>query len=159
MASDDARRRHRAVRRGRAAADDPVQPGDDAMNVADECEAFLWGRLVEWLIDEGRPIPTWAWLNKLAHATAEEIEAVAEGEVAYSATREFDDWNQAVTVVAGDLIEQVDGDESLLGNVQRTLLVPFELAAMQSGTSFPMTPALLVSISRAVLRRHPSVGL
>jgi hypothetical protein len=38
-----------------------------------EAEAFLQGRLVEHLAAAGRPVPAWAVLNKLAHASPQEL--------------------------------------------------------------------------------------
>jgi hypothetical protein len=133
--------------------------GDEAIaTIGDECEAYLAGGLVEYLTSRGEDVPSWAWLNKLAHASPEEMEAIAMGTVAYGAAADYAAWNQSVTVLAADLLDQVHGDASALRAVQSQFLVPFELAAIDSGPAFPMTPSLLVSVGRAVLRRHPSVG-
>ena len=132
--------------------------GDDTASIGDECEAFLAGQLVEHLVAHGREVPTWAWLNKLAHASVAELERIAMGTPAYGHDVEYAAWNQSMTVLADDLLGQVGGDLAALEAIQSRFLVAFELAAIESGPSFPMTPSLLVSVERAVLRRHPSVG-
>jgi hypothetical protein len=43
-----------------------------------ETEAFLEGRIVEHLVAAGRVVPTWAVLNKLAHATPTELADLAD---------------------------------------------------------------------------------
>ena len=52
-------------------------PGD----IGAECQAFLQGSYVEHLASLDRAIPSWAWLNTLAHGTATEIAALAQGAV------------------------------------------------------------------------------
>ena len=132
---------------------------DEGLTIADECEAFLAGQLVEYLVARGRAVPSWAWLNKLAHAGPDELDRIAAGVPAYGRGPEYAAWNQSLTVLAADLLDQVCRDVAALRGVQLRFLGAFELAAIATGSSFPLTPSLLVSVERAVLRRHPSVGL
>ena len=130
----------------------------DPVAVADECEAFLQGRLVSYLRAAGEEVPSWAWFNKLAHASPEELEALAEGRaVAYGAGPGMAAWNQSTAVLAGELLDQALDLGLRVRVVQFVRLVPFELAAAGNGGGYPLTPQLLVSVTRAVLRGHPSV--
>jgi hypothetical protein len=38
-----------------------------------ECEAFFSGQYAQYLDNENRPIPVWAWLNVLAHGSEDDI--------------------------------------------------------------------------------------
>jgi hypothetical protein len=50
-----------------------------------ECEAFLLGGNARSLDHTGQVIPAWAWLNALAHGSAEEIATLASAASALSA--------------------------------------------------------------------------
>jgi len=126
--------------------------------LADECEAFLHGRLVDHYRAAGEVVPSWAWLNKLAHATPEELALIADGrELAFGSDPEMSSWNQAAVVVAEEVLERAEQTGLRVRAVQLLRLVPFELAAAGNKGGYPMTPQLLVSVTRAVLHGHPSV--
>ena len=62
-------------------AEDDNQPFEDHPRweaaLSGETEAFLEGRIVEHLAAASRTVPTWAVLNKLAHASPEELADLA----------------------------------------------------------------------------------
>jgi hypothetical protein len=96
--------------------------------LAGETEAFLEGRIVEHLVAAGRPVPTWAVLNKLAHASPTELADLVETDgipgntpqprepVCRAAQRSL-----ACRLLAGGALP----DE--ITRIQQTVLVPLEL--------------------------------
>ena len=76
--------RHFRFLRGRARGDATSRPATEAREwahagVADEVEAYLAGRYVELMVARKRPVPAWAVVNRLAHATRDELGRVVEG--------------------------------------------------------------------------------
>ncbi|MBF6557850.1 MAG: hypothetical protein IVW52_17180 [Acidimicrobiales bacterium] len=51
-----------------------VSPGEELVG---ECEAFLQGRFADLLASRGELVAPWAWLNRIAHAEPEQLEALA----------------------------------------------------------------------------------
>ncbi|MGH9258762.1 MAG: hypothetical protein ACRD08_02520 [Acidimicrobiales bacterium] len=97
-----------------------------------ETEAFLEGRIVEHLVAAGRVVPTWAVLNKLAHASPTELADLAETdgipgtttlprEPAYRAAQR----SLACRLLAcGAVPEEIT-------RIQQTVLVPLELRLIE----------------------------
>jgi hypothetical protein len=100
--------------------EEQVDPVD--RELGDECEAFLRGKYLPWLLAEGLPVPGWAWLNRAAHASYEEIGrhvhelGVPEQPCCYP---------HAALLIEGILV--IDVQPSHLAEVQRTVVVPLEL--------------------------------
>jgi hypothetical protein len=66
-----------------------------------ECEAFFSGRSAQYLDNQNRPVPAWAWLNLLAHGSEEDIAAVAAGESEPPrSTSATSVWRQALAFLA-----------------------------------------------------------
>lgn len=129
-------------------------PGDD---VGTECEEFLSGRFARMLATRGEPVPAWAWLNQVAHATRQEVAALAA--TAGSPRRlGAGDWRAAVAAVALDLLWLAQ-NERALQLLQLEALVPVELALMGDQTALVGTPEELVRIARAALFGSPRLAL
>ena len=92
-----------------------------------EFDAFLAGRYADWLSTANRAVPAWAWVNKVAHATIEELHAIATGPVPVGASGETVQWHLVSTLLAKEVLAAVAGDESRLAELQRETLVPAEL--------------------------------
>lgn len=125
----------------------PGQSSQDTELVVAECEAVLSGRYAEHLEDRQRRVPGWAWLNLLAHGTAEDLQS-ANGRGGPAATQR---WRDARAYLAGEVLGAVAPGGATLGNLQRDVLVPLELRlASPERTSVP-TPGELVSCLLAAL--------
>lgn len=82
-----------------------------------ECTAFLEGRLAELFRADGRPIPVWAALNEISHATMEELQVIA---ALPGASTE--------AVIARAILGVASSPEQLK-EIQETQIVPIELRA------------------------------
>jgi hypothetical protein len=110
------------------------------------CETFLRGTYAEHLLGLGDPVPPWAWLNLLAHATDEELRAAAR-EPAPSSV-----WQRARWFLAGEILDAVDGSPCSLDDVQHDVLVRLELAAASSVAAKRWGPDRLVNTTRRLVR-------
>jgi hypothetical protein len=88
-------------------------------SIGDELEAFLAGRYVRFVRDRHREIPWWAWVNRLAHGTSDEVTALGTRRV-----RRRDEWGRAEQFLAQEIMVLARGD---LAGLQRSGLVPLEL--------------------------------
>lgn len=102
-------------------------PGDDGCaDAGAECEAFLAGRWVEHLEARGQVVPSWAWLNRLAHAEPAELRRIADAGPSCRPWAEA--WNQASSFLARELLDLSQGAPARIAELQRTSLIPFELS-------------------------------
>lgn len=99
---------------------DPV--GRDGRRLADEAEAFLAGRLVDHLTAAGRPVPAWAVLNELAHASPDELAAFS----ASPGPKDEPHWRQAQRELATGLLECA-ATPADVRPLQEAVLIPLEL--------------------------------
>lgn len=92
--------------------------------VADS-EAFLMGRLVEVFELRRVYVPTWFWMNMLAHGTDAELQAA---QTADNGRQPVHDgiWRQARSYLAGEVLA-VSASRGPLARVQQRVLVPLEL--------------------------------
>jgi hypothetical protein len=93
-----------------------------------ETEAFLEGRIVEHLAAAGRTVPTWAVLNKLAHANPEEIADLAErnGRPGNAPEPGEPAWQAAQRSLASRLLASGATPDQIT-RIQQAVLVPLEL--------------------------------
>jgi hypothetical protein len=142
--------------RGQGGAGDPVgeRLGE---TLGDECEAFLAGQLAAYLLDAGRPIPTYAWFNQVVHATETELMVIAAGS---PDTLQPLAWRRTVARLARTMLERSEETGRHVAELQCQLLLPLELelagdpdrAGLEAGDllrlalcrlfEFPGTPAL-----------------
>lgn len=120
----------------------------DATLMVEELDAFLAGAYVEMCEARQERVPVWAWMNLLAHGTAEELQAAVHRD------QRADRWRQARAYVAGELLERLDAAEMDLADFQREVLVPLELEiascrAAEQWRSGPMFAGLLGTLPSA----------
>jgi hypothetical protein len=122
-------------RHGESGADDSRPPEAHPRweaALTGETEAFLEGRIVEQLVAAGRVVPTWAVLNKLAHATPTELADLAEADGG--------PWNTPVPrepayrgaqrLLARRLLARGAAPDEIT-RIQQVVLVPLELALIE----------------------------
>jgi hypothetical protein len=122
-----------------------------------ECEAFFSGRSAQYLDNQNRPIPAWAWLNLLVHGSEGDIAVLAAGETEpIRPTSATSVWRQALAFLAQELLNQATRQGRPLAELQRSTLVPIdlELAGPRAPTS--MKPAALVTSVLRALTDHPT---
>lgn len=97
-----------------------------------ETEAFLEGRIVEHLMTAGRTVPTWALLNRLAHASPSELASLAEIEGRPGNAPEPGEpvWRAAQRSLASRLLARGARSDEIT-RIQRTVLVPLELRLIE----------------------------
>jgi hypothetical protein len=93
-----------------------------------ETEAFLEGRIVEHLLAAGRVVPTWAVLNKLAHASPPELVDLAEmGDTAGNTRLPREPaYREAQRFLACRLLARSAVPDEIT-RIQQAVLVPLEL--------------------------------
>jgi hypothetical protein len=108
-------------------------------SVGEECEEFLAGHLMEYLAVTGRPVPSWAWLNRVAHARPDELMILAAGGFPTDPPA----WREALVCLAREVLERaaLDGVDEF----QRRLLVPKELQLIGEPGGSTLSPSQLVA--------------
>jgi hypothetical protein len=114
----------------------------DADLLVRECEDFLAGQSALALRESGTPVPPWAWLNMLAHATRQELVRVAVHGLEDENVPEA--WERAVAMIAREVLALADERACATGDVQRDVLVPIELEMTHELGWATVAPGLLV---------------
>lgn len=98
----------------------------DSLVVA-ECEAFVSGSYLDLLQRSGLPIeiPSWAWVNVLAHGSPADLEKLTDG-ASRSLHRSTFGWQDCRCAIAAEAIEAARGSETRLRLLQRDVLFPLE---------------------------------
>ena len=65
-------------------------PADAPEELGDECEAFQAGRWAEFRSARGREVPSWAWLNQVAHVSETDLRVLVRARV--WRRRKADEW-------------------------------------------------------------------
>ena len=102
-----------------------------------ECEAFFSGQYAQYLDNENRPIPVWAWLNVLAHGSEDDITALAAGEPPRRTFPETAVWHQALAFLAQELMSQAARRGRPVADLQCSTLVACSSMAWKTGSSSP----------------------
>lgn len=95
-----------------------------AAELVGDCEAFLAGSYAERAERQGREVPTWAWLNLLAHGTEDEVRA----ECWLRGPKHLDQaqrWREARSYLAAEVLS-LSESHGPLAEIQRRVLVPVE---------------------------------
>lgn len=149
--------RHFRFLRGRARGDATSRPATEAREwahagVADEVEAYLAGRYVELMVARKRPVPAWAVVNRLAHATRDELGRVVQGTTMSrgSPPSRRVAWEESERFLAGSLLARTRGTDDLAA-LQLTSLVPLELALIQAGRAERMDAEQVLAASAEAL--------
>ena len=115
-----------------------------------ECEAWLEGRWAEYLAVRGEPVPRWAWLNQVAHASEKAVRAMTR----LPAVND-DEWFRLRGCVAESLIKEAAGKGVTVADLQRSVLLPIECALFGDESMYRFgNPELMVRILAAL--HHPS---
>jgi hypothetical protein len=131
--------------------------------LAREAEAFLGGSSVELFLARGLEVPTWAYVNQVAHADPDLLWQLAAWEPTWEAgtTRPSGgrvgnlSWRGAVAVLAIEILQLGGGDRGSIRRIQLDRLLPLESVFM-APMARPVSPEQLVARGRACLRDHPS---
>jgi hypothetical protein len=132
---------------------------DAASDLGDEVEAFLHGRLVDHLVAAGRPVPAWAVLNRLAHATTEELtELAANGGAAIGESPPGEPaWLRAQRSLAAALVTGATAPDDIK-RFQRAVLVPLELWVIQRSRFEAITSRRVIELASETLADQRPTG-
>lgn len=117
--------------------------GIDDEELGRECEAFLHGHYLAWLLAEGLPVAPWAHLNRVAHGLLEELHG---GTTAPHAAEHLSSFEDAAAAVEAMVVARLSIEG--LAELQRRVLVPLELDL----TREPTSPRAVVEHVALVLR-------
>lgn len=123
--------------------------------VGDECDAYLAGRLAFYLRELGRPVPSVAWLNRVVHATPEELVILA------SEAEDTDQpvaWRRTVGYLARTLLERSRETGQRIDRLQQELLVPLELELIGEPSAARLDSADMVRLTLARLYELPELS-
>ena len=113
-----------------------------------ESENVLAGRYVIYLQSRGIPVPEWAWLNMLTNAPADLLlDQAYGGKQIRSSSFATAPWQEAMTLLARELLATADRAGCSVATVQRSLL--FDPGLEEGSSSSHGGPQALVE---AVLR-------
>lgn len=128
----------------------PKEPGDQDRGLGDECEAWLAGTWAEYLSGRGEPVPRWAWLNQVAHASEKAVRAMTRLPAFNN-----DEWLRLRGCVAESLIKEAAGKGVTVAELQHSVLLPIECALFHDESLYRFgNPELMVRILAAL--HHPS---
>ena len=127
---------------------DPPRPPEHLVD--NEFDAFLAGQYADWVIQLDEPVPVWAWVNRLAHATPLELRAMAAQPFASAARPDLIQWECAVRVLARAVLAAMADDEIKLSRIQTEVLVPAELSLASQWHTDLIPSQLAVRVATAV---------
>lgn len=115
-----------------------------ATELGDECAAFLTGGYRDYLETRGRPVPAWAWVNRLAHGDHADIASAA-------ARQSNDDTPEAlIAAIAAAVLTRLQ-DGVPLEALQRNSLVPLEMTLAAQAELPPTSSIELGRVLRSAL--------
>jgi hypothetical protein len=120
---------------------------------AEECAAFLEGRLVEVLEARKVPVPTWAWTNMLAHGSMEQLR-LAGSEEHQRYRDQYGEWRTSRSQLANLMLASARSFGPLLALQQECALIPLELMLAAQPEPGGRTPAGWVAQVEGVLRLY-----
>ncbi len=121
--------------------------------LADEVEAYLAGRYVDHLTAQGRPVPVWSVLNRLAHADHPELVRVVEGTPGDGKAHP---WAVPERFIAARLVATRGATPEGLDAVQQAVLVPLELSLVERARYDKLTPDVILEMGVQALDSHPA---
>lgn len=121
--------------------------------LAGETEAFLAGKIALWLDRTGRPVPSWAWINWLAHASLDDLAAV--GRISWN-RRQSRAWAGGFLMpLSIELALRSRGDDRQLSDLQRRFLWPLEVRLLNGAGPAVSGPLDMLSLVRTALGDGP----
>jgi len=92
-----------------------------------EFDAYLAGVYGQWLELHNRQVPAWAWVNRVAHATVDELEQLSRGRhISPDDSETILLWQHVLTFLAKEILDVAPTERELL-ELQLTALIPLEL--------------------------------
>jgi len=134
----------------------PTTPA--APTVADECEAFLTGHSAERAVQWGRAVPTWAWINLLAHARAQDLAGLAGGAPLPGTGPDHGRWWVVVRRLAGAVLDQAKRSDTPIAVIQAGPLSAVESWLVDDEPMSQISPDQLIAVVLAVLHGHPAAA-
>ncbi len=130
--------------------------GDDSVLVR-ECDAFLSGTLAEYLDEQGKVVPVWAWTNLLAHGCPEQVTDCVSSP---THPRDSDnDWSVARSLLAFEIFDLMEAGYPL-EELQQDVLIPLELdLAERPEASRWGPPQWLDAVDEAIRSQQVTFGL
>jgi hypothetical protein len=117
-------------------------------SLVQETQRFLDGKYLEIAYVCGHDMPVTTWLSTLAHGDRDVLERASKWTVEYGNARpEFETWGRVLAVTAGQILATTSEVNCSLGQLQRDLLIPLELAIMTT----PVGPATLYRLINSML--------
>jgi hypothetical protein len=131
-------------------------PSASALQLVTETEAFLSGGYADHLTRTGLVVPTWAWLNGIAHGDLQTLADSSGPSIGkpwlFIAQRPEDFWWDAQRLLATELLKFVGNDATMLVRVQCSVLVPLEFELMRDEVDTGLTAYEIVRKARSALR-------
>ncbi len=123
-------------------------------SVVVESVRLLTGDAVGVFNELGQGAPGWAWVNVLAHSRPNELAGIKR-------PHRFG-WDAVVADLAAELLSLGHGCPVAVAFLQRTALVPLELALLGGEMPEPMTPGqlgvlVMTALYRAQMERRPGI--
>jgi len=123
------------------------------LSLASEVEAYLDGSYAAYRKGLRQSVPSWAWLNRCAHASLATLRRLPREELTEDALARPDwSWARAERILVGELLSIVGESQEALGRVQQRILIPLELEYLDPEENAQLTAVGLVLSVRAALR-------
>ena len=117
--------------------------------LANETEAYLSGRLVEYYLERGTVVPAWAWLNAVAHRNDAQLAAMVMAGRPERVPLEMGRWYDARLTLAVVVLDIARYSHEDISELQQEALIPLEIALAGA----PLAPQGLVERAVAALHR------
>jgi len=116
--------------------------------LASEAEQFLNGSLLDVAFESGGDVPAWIWLAAIAHGDAPLLAHTKNWLSNHQGIRpELNGWGRVLEHLTARLLETSEAIGCPTRDLQRSLLVPLELAV----TITPVGPATMCRLVNAML--------
>lgn len=123
-----------------------------ATGIGDECEGFFAGRLAAYLVDAGRPVPAFAWLNQVVHAGEVDLAVIAAGS---PETIQPPSWRRTTAHLAESLLVRALDSGRPVASLQQELLLPLELELVADPDSALLDAAEVMRLALSRLFEIP----
>ena len=149
--------RWRRRSRPATAAPGTDHPDDEAGDLAEECDAFLAGAYVDLLERRARPVPAWAWLNRLAHADEASLARLGDADLDAHRTG-TGGWRTAQRWLAAVIVDLAGTYPGGVRQIQSEALVPLELALAGSDLDSDLDVRQVIALVLHTVSRRCRTG-
>jgi hypothetical protein len=125
----------------------------NSQQVGNAAEAYLSGTCARYLQGQHKQVPTWAWINALAHCSPQGMRNIAVG-LDHGLPRGFKlrRWKKVIHLLAAEMVKLAEIGEHSIEDLQRQALVPLEDRLLQGIEPHdPSTPENLASCTFTTL--------